>query len=486
MNTVLHHLRKLVAVEESRNQQDDELLQRFIVKKDEAAFCTLLERHGPMVMGVCRRVLHNEQDAEDALQATFLVFVRKASSIRRSTSVRSWLYGVAYRIARKAQLQFARQRACEQRAAVEQARPLSATEPTWKELQSVLDEELAALPEKYRVPILLCCLEGKSRDEAARELGWKEGTVKIRLERGRELLRHRLTQRGLTLSAVLFGTLLAKDAVAAVLPVRLVAGMVEVCMKYSVGESLAGLVTSSTIALADGMLKTLAVAKLKVAATILLLVGMIGVGVGTFGYAAFGGHQKDGRQAVGELPPAALTSPSIPEKPKLVTLGPEPTQAVDNKAEEQKGPTVAGTIRSVNGDGQALTVRAKESDKKYALIPTVQVVIDGKEARVIDLKPQYRVLMTLTPDGKEVVRVAATGPIVSCHVQSVDDGLQALTVGLRGDSRPQQRSFQVVADAEIVIDGNPARLTDLVEGLDVALQFSVDEKTVMKITGRTK
>ena len=154
--------------------------------KDEAAFEALVRRHGPMVLGVCRRVLRNHHDAEDAFQATFLVLVRKAASIVPREMVANWLYGVAYRTALKARSMIARQRVRE-RQVTEMPEP-EAAEPDdcWRDLQPLLDQELSRLPDKYRVPIVLCDLEGKTGKEAARQLGWPEGTVASRLARGRD------------------------------------------------------------------------------------------------------------------------------------------------------------------------------------------------------------------------------------------------------------------------------------------------------------
>lgn len=168
MKTILRYIRNLAAVESRRNLADAELLRRFIDERDEAAFAALVDRHGPMVLSACRRVLRNDQDAEDVLQGTYLVLARRANSIRRFNSVGSWLYGVAYRLALKMRAKNIRQRRQEEMAG---NRTRADDEVTSNEVSAILDEELQRLPEKYRVPLLLCCLEGKSRDEAAVELG---------------------------------------------------------------------------------------------------------------------------------------------------------------------------------------------------------------------------------------------------------------------------------------------------------------------------
>src|SRR5262249_45381533 len=156
-------------------------LERFVAHREEAAFAALVQRHGAMVLGVCRRVLHHEHDAEDACQATFFVLARKAASVRNRESVGSWLHGVAFRVARDLRDARARRRAQpwpEGDVAQVEAEP----EVTRREVQAALDEELQRLPDKFRAPLVLCYLQGKTRDEAAHQLRWTPGTLRGRLE----------------------------------------------------------------------------------------------------------------------------------------------------------------------------------------------------------------------------------------------------------------------------------------------------------------
>src|SRR5262249_42902161 len=177
---------------------------------DEAAFAMLVNRHGPTVLGVCRRVLNNNHDAEEAFQATFLVLSRRAASIRQTASVGCWLYRVAFRVASKLRARLARTPRTGDL-------PDIATEMTedvsWREVRRVLDEEVNCLPERLRLPVLLCYFEGKTRDEAAEVLGWKLSTLRGRLEDGRLRLRTRLALRGIELSAALLAVS-AADALA--------------------------------------------------------------------------------------------------------------------------------------------------------------------------------------------------------------------------------------------------------------------------------
>jgi RNA polymerase sigma factor (sigma-70 family) len=185
--TVLERLRTLAGASGADADADGPLLERFTVRRDEAAFEALLRRHGPLVLGVCRRVLQNSHDADDAFQATFLVLARKAAALDKSGSVANWLYTVAYHIALRARADATRRRAQERELPA-----MPTTEPSadalWRDLRPVLDEELNRLPEKHRAPVVLCYLEGKTNVEAARLLGWTKGTVSGRLARAREVL----------------------------------------------------------------------------------------------------------------------------------------------------------------------------------------------------------------------------------------------------------------------------------------------------------
>ena len=176
---------------------DAELLRRFAAGRDEAAFELLVWRHGRMVLGLCRRVLRHDQDAEDAFQATFIILARKAASIRKTASVSSWLHGVAHRTALKA-------RAREMNEARTPGRPASDPDDlAWQEVRQVLHEELSGLAERYRAPLVACYLEGKTQDEAAAQFGMAKSTLKERPERGRSLLRTRLVRRGFGPAALL-------------------------------------------------------------------------------------------------------------------------------------------------------------------------------------------------------------------------------------------------------------------------------------------
>src|SRR6516162_1820746 len=217
MDTVIRHLRRAVLQQDGTACTDAQLLASFIDQKDEAAFEVLVRRHGPMVFGVCRRVIDNHHDAEDAFQATFLVLARKASSVRPRERVANWLHGVALRTAMKAKALTTKRRSREKQV-TEMPEPEAPQQGHWRDLQPLLDQELNGLPENYRLPILLCGLEGKAIKEAAQQLGWPQGTLAGRLARARKLLAKRLANRGVTLSAGALAAVLSINAASAAVP----------------------------------------------------------------------------------------------------------------------------------------------------------------------------------------------------------------------------------------------------------------------------
>ncbi len=213
MNRVLRRLQQALLSGDGRT--DAQLLERFVARRDETAFTALVRRHGPMVMGVCRRTAGHADDADDAFQATFLVLARKAASIRAPAQLGAWFYGVAYRTARKARAAADRLRARE-RQVTTMPKPGVEVEDRWHEIAPLLDQELSRLPDKYRRPIILCDLEGNPRREAARRLGVPEGTLSSRLATGRRMLAHRLTRLGLAVSGGALAAALTVRACAAV------------------------------------------------------------------------------------------------------------------------------------------------------------------------------------------------------------------------------------------------------------------------------
>ncbi len=270
MIRVVERLRRAVSPELGR-VTDGQLLGGFLDERDEKAFTLLVRRHGPMVWGVCRRLLTHHQDAEDAFQATFLVLVRKATSIVPRDRVANWLYGVAYQTALKARALAVRKKAREKQTAC-MPEPVFPVADGCNDLQPLLDEELSRLPDKYRSAVVLCELEGKTRKEAATLLGWPEGTVAGRLARARALLAKRLARRGVALSGHALAAVLAQHAAASA-PPGVLQCVIQAGSSWASGKSCA--VSAPVAALAEGVLKAMLLAKLKAASAFCFALGLV-------------------------------------------------------------------------------------------------------------------------------------------------------------------------------------------------------------------
>ncbi len=273
---------------------DDQLLARFVSSRDHGAFEVLVERHGPMVASVCRGVLKDPNDAQDAFQATFLVLVRKAGSIRGGGSLGSWLYRVAFNMAVQINAEAARRQRVERRAGA-MAEPSKTDSTPGDELVPALYEEVDRLPEKYRLPVVLCHLEELTHAQAARQLGWTEGAVRGRVARAREVLRRRLARRGLVLSAGALATAMAErsaSASSASVPAAWIDGTVKAATAIVVGQPLAaGAVSAAAISFSETMVRTLFMTRLKIAAAAVLAVG------GVVFVAAIAAEQRNGANA---------------------------------------------------------------------------------------------------------------------------------------------------------------------------------------------
>jgi len=303
----LRYLRCKLVVQQPHDDSDEQLLSAFISRHDETAFAILLHRHGPMVLHVCRRLLSHEQDAEDAFQATFLVLAQNAASLRNKTALASWLHGTAYRTALKAKRTTARRRKHEgSLGALTQPRsPVDpAEELSWREARVLLDEEITRLPEKYRSVFVLFYLENCSREETARRLGLKEGTVASRLAEARKRLAQRLRRRGVELTAVLAAATLAVQPAPA-LPVGLMASTIQAALALAAGESLAGIVSASVAELVTSATTAMAVSKAKVVVVVLLSVVLL-AGTGTWTY-----HTLAMPQAAEPQPEGPAASPPV-------------------------------------------------------------------------------------------------------------------------------------------------------------------------------
>ena len=303
---------------------DGELLDRFADRRDEAAFEGLVARLGPMVLGVCRRMLADPHDVDDAFQATFLVLVRRAASIRDRDLVGPWLHGVALRVARRARANSTRRAAVERLAVVPEAVAESESESGWPELRAMIDEEIDRLPEHHRWAVLLCDVEGLSREEAAERLGWTVNMVRGRLERARGRLRGQLARRGLTPSGSgVWATLVVAPPTP---PTALLASTtVRAALAFSGGRMATGLASASAVALSRGVLRMMMVSKLKLGLAVLLSTGFVALGSGMLAAQGPG----DGANPPPSKPVADAPAPEK-FKPTTESLGPfQPRPAAD-------------------------------------------------------------------------------------------------------------------------------------------------------------
>lgn len=298
---------------------DAELLDRYLAD-EEAAFAVIVRRHGPMVYGVCRRVLRDANEADDACQATFLVLVRKANSISPRSMLGNWLYGVARRTSLKARTMIAKRQSSLSPAAAEPAEPAARHDQT-RELLLLLDEELGRLPDKYRAVIVLSDLEGKSRADVARQLDLPEGTVSSRLSRGRAMLRDRLARRGLELAPTALAGMLAEQAAEAAMPAAVEA--------LALQAAHAGAASVQAVQLAGAVVKSLVAGKIKGAAIASLVATAIVSGAGAGGYLAFA---PSGGAAARNMAEAAMPGGDHDQAPQVEAANAAATEPLGDDA----------------------------------------------------------------------------------------------------------------------------------------------------------
>jgi RNA polymerase sigma factor (sigma-70 family) len=288
MHDVMRRIRGLVARPALGGQSDEELLDQFVTGRDEESFAALVRRHGPMVLGVCLRLLHHRQDAEDAFQSAFLTLARKGHTIRRRGALPSWLYRVAFRIALRLKARADRRESPEVLGDVAVDND-PAADAGWRELRPMLDQEVQRLPKKYRTPMVLCYLEGKTYEEAASLLGCPKGTVAIRLLRGRQMLKGRLVRRGLFAAAGCVAMSAVLPQASAAVPMALAATTVGAAKALASGTALAAIVPGGIAALVDEASRSLWATKVKLAcaaAVCLSLGGVVTQNSGVFRTAA--------------------------------------------------------------------------------------------------------------------------------------------------------------------------------------------------------
>ena len=357
-NRVIRHLRRAALAPDGAGLTDGELLELYATRRDAAAFEALVRRHGAMVLRVCRRVLRNEADAEDAFQATFLVLVRKAASIRCPNTVSNWLYGVAYNTALKAKAMNHKRQAKERESAT--VPKAEARGEVWREVQALLDAELSGLPDKYRIPIVLCDLEGKTIKEAARHLGWPQGTVATRLTRGRAQLAKRLTRHGITLSWGVIAAALPQGEASAGVPGTLIHSTTKAASLIAAAGPAAasGVVSTSVTALTERMVRSMSLTGLKVVAPLVLAVALIGGGTGVYQSRA---GSPEGPGEVVKAPAGGASAVAVPAKEDNKPATDDPKD--DEKINLPKGPTPVQVLARLDADGKLVVKTAVPTRK---------------------------------------------------------------------------------------------------------------------------
>jgi RNA polymerase sigma factor (sigma-70 family) len=504
VSKVIPFLRRTVLLPQGAGLTDEQLLSRFLDGRDEVAFAALLQRHGPMVWGVCHRLLANYQDAEDAFQATFLVLVRKAATVLPRERVGPWLYGVAYRTAQRGRVAAAKARRREQ-PFVELPAPAVAEADRWADLRPLLDQELTALPDRYRVVVVLCDLEGKTRTEVARELGLPEGTVASRLARARALLARRLAKHGRVLSSGALAAVLAQNGASASVPTSVVSATVKVARLCAAGQGVApGVLRVKVAALTETVVQTMLRTRLAGVGTILVVLVVLASGVGTLSRSALATH------------PAETTKGDEGQVADPRQEGKEGTAQKQPKREKRSGHlqvdgidlargTITGSILHTNPER---TFFSYVGGKWQLLVgPTTRITLDGKEAQLADLRtikphPDDTGWMRLVfvewetevqAGAKDkvrqgrAIRLEATGVQVRGRIQAVDVGKHTVATrriswGFDGEvTEAKAVEVQVAKDVQVTINDKAARLADLKPDMKVSLQLSAVQELVLAI-----
>jgi RNA polymerase sigma factor (sigma-70 family) len=447
---------------------DGQLLESYVRSRQEAAFAALVHRHGPMVWGVCRRLLWSHHDVEDAFQATFLVLVRKATSIAHREKLANWLYGVAHQTALKARAKTTRRQTRELGVTVMPEPFVDVLEPR-SDLQTLLDQELSRLPAKYRAIIVLCDLEGKTRKEAAREFHVPEGTVASRLATARAMLGKRLARRGCVLSGGSLAATLAREAASASVPSSIMSSTIQAATLFAVDQVTAtGVLSVNAVALAERVLKSMLLTKLKITATVLLALAVVATGT-----AAVRPMVPPETPAVDLIEPISAQTPAA--------RGAE-EQPGSNRAAAKEKPirNLAGSVKAVDAEKKTITVANAQGVNTYSVATDAEIWIDGQAGKLTGLPPGPTVFATVTLKETTILRIDAKGQhFPFATVKSIDP--EKLTITFDDDKAPPElagMTFPVAKDAHIIIDGNSGQLTGVPPGSVMSLHLGVSQKTI--------
>ena len=463
---------------------DGRLLERFAAHRDEAAFEALLRRHGPMVWGICRRLLRDHHDAEDAFQATFLVLARKGQSIAQPELVANWLYGVAYQTALKARSTRARRRMREGQV-TDMPEPEATFHELPDDLAEALDRELSRLPDKYRIPIVLCELEEKTHREAAGQLGWPIGTVSGRLSRAKSMLAKRLTRRGMSISAGSLSLLVAQDAASASVPPALIGSTVQAASLSSAGRVVtAGIVSSEVANLTGRLLKMLLLAKIREMLTILLFVGAMSLGLGLLL------HPARSLEIVQSGKRPVTATPSPPRAPNALDgMGSAKLlQAIDwaltgvDPDKRHISALARLTFNSMSNDEfkkTSLRTGLHLSFRDLPVAEEAEILIDEKKGRLTDLNLGMQINLQIDNERNLITRITAKSMNAYFFLKAVDLTKRTMSVAMGTTSLWTVDELSLAKNTTVQIGTEEGLISDLKAGMCVSLELATEDGRIV-------
>jgi RNA polymerase sigma factor (sigma-70 family) len=520
---VLRFLHRVIRSERLGELSDADLLDRFVSDRDEGAFELLVWRHQRMVLSLCRRLLRDPEDAEDAFQSTFLVLVHNAKRIHKREALASWIYKVAYRCALRARAATQRHD-CHKQGGADLATLLSHDEPVSAERNEewlLLCEEVQRLPEKYRTPVILCYLEGKTFEEAARQLCCPRTTISTRLTKAREILHNRMVARGVILSAAAFAAMLCEEAARGGSPATLVNATAKAAFSYASGNLATSAVSAKVVALTQGVVRTMFVTKLKIATAFLLSATII---VGT----ALLAHQAISAQTpeiatpanVERIGPEADARPGEPKpEPKVQRferLGPDADEGPRAPKSDPKAfkplavaeflQSCSWTLKQVNLDESTISisdtasgpglfrfdaVNGKRSDLRggalegLTVAKDAKVSLNGQAAKLADLRPFMILTIRMAERKSVVIEIHAISLPAEAEyiVEKLD--LKKNIIVLRLGQSDRTMELPLAKEAKVIIEmhnvpgvPNPqilgGKISDIVSGTPVSLQMGLE------------
>ena len=463
LSPVARHLNRLAGTHQT--ETDRQLMARFASEQDQLAFAELVRRHGGLVLATCKRILGHTQDAEDAFQATFLVIAKKAGSVSWNDSVAGWLHAVAIRLSHKVRTGNARRQALAAKVTTVPPNAHRQPEPDEALLSAAIDDEIRRLPKEYSEVVLLCAVEGLSTPLAAARLGVSDGAVRGRLYRGREMLRTRLTERGIEVSAVALVGFLSQVASAS-LPARSVEQLVQAAVSFAAGQSTTGLVSTSATLLATRMMTTMFLTRIGIAivATATMLLATTGV-------------------ALTYTPTDTTPAKPVAEKP-IVKPVDEAAKNEDDIPNDAKKDTerVEATIVKVDAAKNQLVCGVQEEGGKreytFELKSGAKVHYAKKPASLNDAKSRMRAVMIVEKKtGTIVLDLELLWPDFEANVTAADGAKGSVSVEIVAQNEEKfVNQFELQKDARVLIDGIPAGVDDLV-GSKARFTWAIDKKS---------